>query len=501
MPGSLQHGVDGNYRTFRESSIALRRPLTEKSRQELTGSRKGLELRSILLTLLSALSLLLGAPAAAQPARGVYAITDVTVVPMDRERLLPGRTVIVRDGRIEAVGPARSTRIPAGAIRIEGRGRYLMPGLAEMHAHVPAGADAQWTKDVLFLYAANGITLARGMLGAPAHLELRSKLDRGELIGPRLYTSGPSLNGNSVATPEDGRRMVAGQKAAGYDFLKIHPGLDRARYDAIAAAARAHEMPFGGHVPDAVGLRRALEAGQATVDHLDGYVQQLLRDDFTLPDGAGGFFGYDLTDSVDERKIAQIARQTRRAGVWNVPTDSLMHHMLLPDLGEAELLAREEMRYVPKAMLAGWKQARAGFRAEPDYDPARAARFIAIRGKLIKALHDEGAGLLLGSDAPQVFNVPGFSLHRELTYLVQAGLTPYQALATGTREPARFLGTPGDFGTVEAGRRADLILLDGDPLKDVAAVRRRAGVMVGGRWLPRSEIEAGLAAIAARHAG
>lgn len=457
-------------------------------------------MRSILLTLLATFHLLLSGAAAAQGTRPTYAITDVTVVPMDRERLLPGHTVIVRDGRIAAVGPARSTRIPAGAIRINGRGRYLMPGLAEMHAHVPAGDDAQWTKDVLFLYAANGITFARGMLGAPAHLELRSKLERGELVGPRLYTSGPSLNGNSVATPEDGRRMVAEQKAAGYDFLKIHPGLDRARYDSIAAAAREHKLPFGGHVPDDVGLRRALEAGQATVDHLDGYMPLLVRDGFTVPEGAGGFFGYGLADAVDERKIAHAARLTRQAGAWNVPTDSLIHHLLLPGLGEAELLAREELRYVPAKMLDGWKQARAGLRAQPDYDAARAAKFIAVRGKLIKALHDSGAGLLLGSDAPQIFNVPGFSLHRELAYLVQAGLTPYQALTTGTREVARFLGTPRDFGTVEPGRRADLILLEGDPLKDVANVRRRAGVMVGGRWLPEAEIEAGLAAIAVRYA-
>ncbi|HYG47856.1 MAG TPA: amidohydrolase family protein [Allosphingosinicella sp.] len=458
-------------------------------------------MRSILAALLSAMSLLLGAPACAQARPGLYAITDVTVVPMDRERLLSGRTVIVRDGRIESVGAARTTRIPAGAVRIDGRGRYLLPGLAEMHAHVPGGNDRQWTEDVLFLYAANGITFARGMLGAPAHLELRSRLERGELIGPRLYTSGPSLNGNSVATPEAGRRMVAEQKAAGYDFLKIHPGLDRARYDAIAAAAREQGMPFGGHVPDAVGLARALEAKQATVDHLDGYMPLLLRDGYTPPEGSGGFFGYDLADAVDEGKIAQVALLTRRSGVWNVPTDSLMHHMLLPDLGEAELLAREEMRYVPRQMLAGWKQARAGLRSQPDYDPARAARFIAVRARLIRALHDSGAGLLLGSDAPQVFNVPGFSLHRELAYLVQAGLTPYQALATGTREVARFLGTPDDFGTVQPGRRADLILIEGDPLKDVANLRRRAGVMVGGRWLPEAEIKAGLAAIAARRAG
>lgn len=455
-------------------------------------------MRSILPTLLAAISLLLSVPACAQTKRQVYAITDVTVVPMDRERLLRRHTVIVRDGRIAAVGPARSTQIPPGAVRIDGRNRYLMPGLAEMHAHVPAGNDPQWTRDVLFLYAANGITFARGMLGAPAHLELRSRLERGELVGPRLYTSGPSLNGNSVATPADGRRMVAEQKAAGYDFLKIHPGLDRARYDAIAAAAREQGMTFGGHVPDAVGLRRALEVGQVTVDHLDGYMPLLVRDG--TPVRESGFFGYGLTDLVDERKIAQAARLTRQAGVWNVPTDSLMHHMLRPDLSEAELLARDEIRYVPRQMLAGWKQAVGGLRSQPDYDPARAARFIAVRGRLIKALHDAGAGLLLGSDAPQVFNVPGFSLHRELRYLVQAGLTPYQALSTGTREVARFLGTPGDFGTVEPGRRADLILIEGNPLKEVANVQRRIGVMTGGRWLPKAEIEAGLAAIAARHA-
>ncbi len=458
-------------------------------------------MRSMLLTLLAAFSLLLGAPAPAQSPLRVYAITDVTVVPMDRERLIPRQTVIVRDGRIETVGPARSTRIPAGAMRIKGRGRYLMPGLAEMHAHVPGAADPKWTEEVLFLYAANGITFARGMLGAPAHLELRSRLERGELVGPRLYTSGPSLNGNSVATPEDGRRMVAEQKAAGYDFLKIHPGLDSARYDAIAAAAREHKLPFAGHVPDAVGLGRAFEVKQITVDHLDGYMPLLVRDGFTIPEGGGGFFGYDLTDQVDERKIEQAARLTARSGVWNVPTDSLLHHMMLPDLGEAELLAREEMRYVPRKMLDGWRKARAGLRSQPDYDAARAARFIAVRAKLIKALHDEGAGLLLGSDAPQVFNVPGFSLHRELRYLVQAGLTPYQALSTGTREVARFLRTPDDFGTVEPGRRADLILIEGDPLKDVGNVARRAGVMIGGRWLAETEIKARLAAIAARHAG
>jgi imidazolonepropionase-like amidohydrolase len=452
--------------------------------------------RNILLALWV---LLTAACASAAPAQqGVYAITNVTVVPMDRERLVPNQVVIVQGGRIAAMGPANRVRVPAGATRIEGRGRFLMPGLAEMHAHVPPNPEAtQWTEDVLFLYAANGITFARSMLGAPHHLALRAGAARGEILSPRIYTSGPSLNGNSVPTPEAGARMVREQKAAGYDTLKIHPGLDRARYDAIAAAARKAGITFGGHVPDAVGLARVLEVRQATVDHLDGYPNLLLRAGASADNA--GLFGANLADKVDEAKIAALARRTRAAGVWNVPTDSLIHHVLLPTPSTDDMAARPEMRYVPPAMLAQWRQARANFQSAPEYKPETARRFVQLRGKIIKALNDEGAGLLLGSDAPQWFNVPGFALHRELRYLVDAGLTPYQALATGTSNVSRFLGTPMDFGTVATGRRADLILLEANPLADVGNVQRRAGVMLGGRWLPESEIQAGLARIAQRY--
>lgn len=454
----------------------------------------------LLTALASALSLLAAPPAVAQSA-GTYAITDVTVVPMDREGHLPGQTVIVQGGRIAAMGPAANTVVPDGATRIEGRGRFLMPGLAEMHAHVPPQADqTQWTEDVLFLYAANGITFARSMLGAPHHLPLRARAERGELVSPRIYTSGPSLNGNSVATPEDGRRMVAEQRAAGYDFLKIHPGLDRARYDAIADAARTAGIRFAGHVPVEVGLARALEAGQATVDHFDDFVPALLPDG-AAPAGPGGFFGVYHVGAVDEARIPALVERVRAAGVWNVPTESLIHQVLLASPTTDELLARPEMAYIPPQMRAQWAQARNGMQAQPAYDAAAAQRFVALRARLIKALHDAGAGLLLGSDAPQIFQVPGFSVHHELRVLVAAGLTPYQALSTGTRNVARFIGEEDRFGTVAAGRRADLILLEADPLADVANVQRRAGVMVNGRWLPEAEIQARLAEIARRYRG
>jgi imidazolonepropionase-like amidohydrolase len=447
-----------------------------------------------LLSGLIALLALACTPAAAQD---VYAITDVTVVPMDSERLLPRQTVVVRAGRIEAIGPHDRTAVPPGSTRIDGRNRYLVPGLAEMHAHVPPNpADVQWTEDVLLLYVANGITFARSMLGAPHHLPLRASAERGEIVAPRIHASGPSFNGNSVASPEDGRRMVREQKAAGYDILKIHPGLDRARYDAIVETAREVGIPFAGHVPEEVGLARALEARQATVDHLDNYVQWLAGGSAA---GPGGLFGLDVVGAVDDRKIPEIARLTREAGVWNVPTQSLPRHLLQSSPSTDEMMAWDEMRYVPAAMRAEWRGVRANIQGAPGFSVERARRFLEVRDRLVKALHEAGSGLMLGSDSPQWFNVPGYSLHRELRYMVDAGLTPYQALAMGTVNVARFLGKTEEFGTVAVGRRADLVLLDANPLTDIGNLRRRSGVMLGGRWFPQSELQTKLSAIAERY--
>jgi imidazolonepropionase-like amidohydrolase len=183
-----------------------------------------------------------------------------------------------------------------------------------------------------------------------------------------------------------------------------------------------------------------------------------------------------------------------------VPTESLLEHVLLPEPSAAELIRRPEMQYVSARLREQWMKAKAGQLSQPGYTPERARRYIEIRRRLIKALHDGGAGLLLGSDAPQWFNVPGFALHHELRMLVAAGLTPFEALSTGTRNVARFLGEEAAFGTVAKGKRADLILAEANPLADVGNVQKTAGVMLNGRWLPRSEIEAGLQAIARRHA-
>ena len=446
--------------------------------------RRALPLRALTGALLATLAATsparAQAPAPAAPA--TTAFVDVTVIAMDGRRPLANQTVVVRGDRIVAVGPAAATTLPAGATRVEGRGKFLMPGLAEMHGHVPPpNAPPQLTEDVLFLYVANGITTVRGMLGAPGQLALRERTARGELIGPTLYLAGPSFNAQSINSPEEAVRKVREQKAEGWDLLKVHPGLTRPEYDAMARTAREVAIRFGGHVPADVGLLHALEMGQETFDHLDGYVEQLQGDQRDL----------------DAAAMADVVRRTRDAGAWVVPTMALWE-VLYGTADVATVTAYPELRYMPRATVAQWTNIHTERMASPQMDRAVGRRVIENRMKLLKAMSDGGVRILMGTDAPQQFSVPGFSLHRELQRMRDAGMTPEQILASGTTRVGEYFAKSDRFGTVATGQRADLLLLDADPLTDVANVTRRAGVMVRGRWLPESEIQQRLATIAAR---
>lgn len=429
-------------------------------------------------------------------AETVTAFVDVTLIPMDRERRMPGQTVLVRGDRIVEIGPVAKVKVPEGGVRVDGKGKFLIPGLAEMHAHIPGGqASDTVVERTLFMYLAGGITTVRGMLGHPRHLELRARAARNELLSPTIYAAGPSLNGNSIPDAAAAAKAVVEQKQAGYDLLKIHPGVSREAFDTLVATAKRVGIPFAGHVPVDVGIARAIEAHYATIEHLDGYVEGMLRDGASLTPGESAFFGLNLGEQLDEAKLPGLVEATRRAGVWNVPTQILMENLVLAG-SSAELARRPEMRYVSPENLSQWAAVKDGILAETGSSPESARRTIEVRRRLIKALHQAGAGLLLGSDAPQIYNVPGFSTHRELEALVASGLTPYQALETGTRNVATYLGTLKQTGTIERGKRADFILLDADPLVDIKNTTRRSGVMVRGRWLPQVEIERRLAEVA-----
>jgi imidazolonepropionase-like amidohydrolase len=416
------------------------------------------------------------------------AFVNVNVVPMSSDEILHARTVVVTDGIIATIGAVAETALPQEAVVVDGTDRYLIPGLAEMHAHVPSASSEDLDR-VLRLFVVNGVTTVRGMLGEPGHLDLRQAIASGSRLGPRLITSGPSFNGRSVTGAANAAKMARQQHAAGYDFLKIHPGLSRAEFDAVAETANELGIPFAGHVPEDVGVHAALDAGIATIDHLDGYMQLLLPPNVDPSDGLGGFFGVLLAAEALEGNVRPAARATAEAGVWNVPTESLFEHVTAA-VDANELAERPEMKYMPAATVEQWKQRKLEVTGDVNYDPVVAARAIELRRKLILALNDADAGLLLGSDSPQIFNVPGFAIHRELEYLVQAGLTPYEALRTGTVNPARYFGKEDRFGAVEPGLEADLVLLDDNPLENINSTRRIHGVMLRGKWMARQDLDA-----------
>jgi imidazolonepropionase-like amidohydrolase len=266
----------------------------------------------------------------------------------------------------------------------------------------------------MFLFVANGITTVRGMQGSPFHLTFRDQIARGEVLGPRFYAAGPQMATN-IRTPAIGDSVARAQKSAGFDLLKIQEGLPRASYDAVVATARNVGIPFGGHVPDEVGLWHALEMKQGTIDHLDNFMEAITKDS----------------------TIAIIAAATKRASVAVVPTMPLWEMLYIPP-DSASVAGRPELRYMPKATVAAWfRNIASGGRVQGD-SARRAWR--ATRMGILTALHRAGVPILLGTDAPQVFSVPGFSIHREMAMMVEAGMTPFEVLQTGTATWQRILG-------------------------------------------------------------
>jgi imidazolonepropionase-like amidohydrolase len=424
-------------------------------------------------------------PKAQTSAPGTVAFVNVTVLPMDSERTLTNHTVVTSNGRITAVGPSASTPVPQGATVVDGRGKFLLPGLAEMHGHLPNPIkQREYTEDVLFLYVAAGVTTVRSMQGSPGQLELREQVRRGELVGPTLFLAGPGFSGGAVKSPEDAVQRVRQQKQEGWDLLKILPGVSRESYDAMARTAKEVQIPFAGHIPAAVGIEHAIEMGQQTVDHIDGYIEAL--DAQAKP--------------IDPTRLQQLIDKTKTAGTWVVPTMYVWETLF----GAVTLESRTglpELRYLPQSMVASWTKSLQNRLSSPQYNEAQLKQFIANRMQILKAMQDSGVKLLLGSDAPQQFNVPGFSIHLETRRMADAGLTPYQILRSGSVAIGEHYADRKDdpFGRVAVGQRADLILADANPLEDVANLERRSGVMVRGRWLPASEIQARLDQIAAKN--
>jgi len=419
------------------------------------------------------------------------AFINVNVVPMDRERILEGHTVLVEDDRITWLGPSNSIELPGSLQQIDGTGKYLMPGLVDSHVHLEGGDD-------LVLYVANGVTSVRNLWGQPHHLKLRQRIaDDSRLVSPTIYTAGPIIDGqppiwpgSSLAmTAEEGRREVNKQANAGYDFIKVYDRVSAEAYEAILETAVENNLTVQGHIPKAIGLFQALSSGHYAIDHFKGYREEIFNADVLsgVPSNqiARRFLDedFDWDEAFPPDAVERAVKATIAAGAWNIPT-VVIHQPVAPDEYETRL-GDPGTQYFSKAELDGWKP-----KARIDSDGTRAERKFLheLSHRLIAGLHRAGGNLLVGTDASDPFVLPGFSMHDELEHFVQSGLSPYETLERATRISAEFMGVADQVGTIAPQQRADFLLLHGNPLTDLSHLRQLAGVSLRGHWLSSNEI-------------
>jgi imidazolonepropionase-like amidohydrolase len=449
-------------------------------------------------------------PAAAQapkePSRTPLAITNVAVIDTTGGPSLPDGTVLITGDRISAVGKSDTLAVPRDAMVIDGTGKFLIPGLWDMHVH--------WLdKPSLPLFTANGVTGIRVMWGAAPHLEWRKEVADGSLLGPRLVVAGNVLDGprplhkgsTAVKTPQDGRRAVRETRNAGYDFVKVYNTLSKDAYFAIVDESKTLGLPFAGHVPiHTVSAAEASDAGQKSMEHLYGILlccssqedklrKQLevtIGDGTQAPDRALWRRTIEQTlETYDESKAAALFARFKSNGTWQVPTFTVSRSEAYRD--DPTFTNDPRVKYLPPAVKERWDKTL----GEPRDKAALALRKKRLEHefKLVLAMHRAGVPILAGTDVDNLCCFPGFSLHDELALLVEAGLSPMDALQTATRNPAKYLGRERDLGTVETGKLADLVLLDADPLKDVTNTRKIAAVVVGGKLLPKESLQKVLA--------
>lgn len=435
----------------------------------------------------------------------VLIIHNVTVINATGAPPQPRRTVIVRDGKIAAITDSGGgTGAKLSGIHVDGTGKFLIPGLWDMHVHMVFGDWFPSSKEVtLPLFIANGVTGVRDMGGELEVLQQRRKeISAGTLIGPRMVISGPMLDGptprfpSSIAikTPEDGRHAVDDLKKRGADFIKLQSLIPRDAVFAIADEARKQGITFVGHVPDSVRASEASNAGQKSFEHLIGVFEgsSPLEDKFI----AGSKTQGEFLSTYDPARAAALFALLAKNHTWQCPTLVWERGGNLIDL--ADFAHDTRAKYAP----AYWKDVTWKRFTEDvihDFgtdDLATRKRFIEKELEVVNAMHHAGIEFLAGTDTPPgVYVFPGFSVHEELQRFVAAGFTPIEALQTATLNPAKFLGMNDRLGTIEEGKLADLVLLNANPLDDIRNTQKIAGVIANGRYFSRADLDKMLAGV------
>jgi imidazolonepropionase-like amidohydrolase len=405
---------------------------------------------------------------------------NVNVVPMNREGVLERQRVLVRDGRIVAIGAGDSVEIPANARRIEAAGRYLIPGLTDAHVHLLSTNE-------FALYLANGVTTVFNLNGRPAHLLWKKQVAAGELLGPTIFTAGPTFD--RAHTAEEAVHMVDEQAGSGYDAVKIYNQVSKAEYPALIAEAKRKNLLLMGHVAREPDFGMTLAAGQS-IAHLEEFTYTYFNPQH---DDDNSHIVYD------ENKIPDVVRDTAKSGVYVIATLFTYRDIVEQATNLPEFLKSPELKYVAPWTLEGLQPAANRYYHFPEKSHAQLRTSLAFQRKLVKALADGGVPLLSGTDSTDIGPVAGFSLHDEVQEFVNDGLTPYRALQTATVNAALYFRQSSEFGTIEVGKRADFVMVGGNPLKDISYTRKIEGVMVRGRWLREDELASKLDAVPAEY--
>jgi imidazolonepropionase-like amidohydrolase len=443
--------------------------------------------------------------------RQVLVITHVTVIDATGAPAKPDMTVVIRDGRIDAAGRSGRIRPPKNAQVVDASGKFLIPGLWDMHVH-------QWNKEAFFpLFIANGVTGVRDMFSPlPPVKQWRAEVAAGTTIGPHIVAAGIILDGPNppcapcsiaVGNAAEGRKAVLTVKQMGSDFIKVYSMLPRDAYFAIADEAKRENMVFAGHVPQLVTAGEASDAGQKCIEHLTGVLvgcsakEGELRKENEALLRAGGFRGDTMTleqsralDSFDAKQAAALFARFKRNGTWMCPTLSVLRAQAF--IGDPDFRDDPRLKYIQNFLKKQFWEDGFGFRSRTAEDNARVRGVFQKQLDVVGMMKRAGVDFIAGSDTANPYVFPGFSLHDELALLVQAGFTPMEALQTATRDPARYLGRLDSVGTIEKGKIADLVLLDANPLAEIGNTRKINAIVLGGRLLTRFELDKMLADVA-----
>jgi N-acetylglucosamine-6-phosphate deacetylase len=465
-----------------------------------------------------AISILLFSPflfSCSHPRQPVLAITHITVIDMTGAAPLADQTVIIEKQRVSDLGPSNAVTIPRGAQILDAHGKFLIPGLVDMHIHLTAAGEPDGSrKFIIPLLLANGVTSVRDMGSyLESILPLRKEIEEGKRIGPGIITPGPYLDGSPpsfqpslvVTTRAQADEAVHQLVSRGVDFIKVQSVLSRDAYFAVAQAAEREHIVFVGHVPDRITAAKAADAGQRSIEHLTNVLRgcsrdepKLIREQFAVPPKTEtpsqsqariSRWQREILDSYSPEKASALISKFKQKDVWQTPTLILLKNDAFPTL-ENSAMSDDRAKFTPSRTLDSWKQSRTEqMKIVSPQESELHAQLLSKSMDLVSQMQKAGVRLLAGTDSPAPYVFPGSSLHDELQLLVEAGLTPFESLQAATKSPTEFLHSDKDSGTIEKGKFADIVILDANPLEDIRNTRKVRAVILHGKLLDRPTLD------------